>query len=327
MKPLETKQNLTAIVQPFSKQLIDILKAKIATGKRTYGFEYEFLPQTPIGLYQMEELYVFLIQSGFIQDNDLFKSPSEDISIAFEPGGQIEYHSPPLYANDGARLKQIVMTIDHLNHEIESTLGIKYVGTGFMPGRADAPLCLISKRYQNLHNRMAFSGTRGREMMKGTASVHLHVGIRSISEIIDFYTLLCSLAENAPFRMSADRRDIWNRTDPCRCGLPDIDLSQAITSQQLIEELVTFIVLADVIDESIPFYQTETISFETFLYHMTTIFTDIRLNIKGPTIELRTMDSMPLSQFEEKWHLFVEKMEHMFMPIDETVRNLEKVFV
>jgi len=44
---------------------------------------------------------------------------------------------------------------------------------------------------------------------------------------------------------------------------------------------------------------------------MTTIFTDIRLNMKGLTWELRTLDSQPLDVFKKKWKIFIRKIEDM----------------
>ncbi|MBS0013128.1 MAG: hypothetical protein KFF46_04080, partial [Desulfobacterales bacterium] len=53
--------------------------------------------------------------------------------------------------------------------------------------------------------------------------------------------------------------------------------------------------------------KTADTSFETFLYHMTTIFTDVRFNLKGTTLELRTLDSMPMDAFRQRWLQFISK--------------------
>ena len=64
------------------------------------------------------------------------------------------------------------------------------------------------------------------------------------------------------------------------------------------------------IGENRPFADTNDVTFDKFLYHLTTIFTDVRLNLKGPSLELRTLDSLPLSEFMGKWDLFVSVFEH-----------------
>jgi len=64
-----------------------------------------------------------------------------------------------------------------------------------------------------------------------------------------------------------------------------------------------------VLGEDVPFADSSDVSFDAFLCHMTTLFTDVRFNLKGPTLELRTMDSMPLEGFRRRWHLFVSLLE------------------
>jgi gamma-glutamylcysteine synthetase len=60
-----------------------------------------------------------------------------------------------------------------------------------------------------------------------------------------------------------------------------------------------------VLGEQVPFESSSDRSFSAFLYHMTTIFTDVRFNLKGPTLELRTLDSMPTGEFTHKWFEFI----------------------
>ena len=191
-------------------------------------------------------------------------------------------------------------------------LGIEYVATGYIPGRADSPLCLSETRYKNLHARMPMSGTRGLEMMKGTASIHLHARICNVKELAPLFYRMCEMATMEEFRMQDDRRDIWNNTDASRCGLP-YDIPEHSDARRTIEEIVKFALGADEIAQNIPFYETEDLSFETFMNHMTTIFTDVRLNVKGPSIELRTLDSLPFPQFKERWDRFVAEMEAIAM--------------
>ncbi|MFC1820912.1 hypothetical protein ACFLZG_07520, partial [Thermodesulfobacteriota bacterium] len=172
------------------------------------------------------------------------------------------------------------------------------------------PFCLKAKRYKNLHARMPKSGSRGLEMMKGTASIHLHIGIRDTIELAPLvYSLIKMTAMNG-FKMGRDRRDIWDNTDPTRCGLPFQNIEYNSRPRRVAEELVRFALSADDIAENIPFHETKDLSFDAFMYHMTTIFTDVRLNIKGPSIELRTMDSVPFSQLKTQWKVFKSLIEN-----------------
>ncbi|MBW2220461.1 MAG: hypothetical protein JRF40_13395, partial [Deltaproteobacteria bacterium] len=63
---------------------------------------------------------------------------------------------------------------------------------------------------------------------------------------------------------------------------------------------------SDILGENVPFWKAADNSFDNFLYHFTTIFTDVRLNNKGSTLELRTADSMPEKAFKSIWKMFVQ---------------------
>ena len=67
----------------------------------------------------------------------------------------------------------------------------------------------------------------------------------------------------------------------------------------------------ELIDYNIPFKDLEEKSFDAFMYHMTTMFTDVRINMSGCTIELRTLDSVPLDDFESRLNNFISLVEGM----------------
>ncbi len=296
------------LINTYSQRLLNLLLENAPVGPRTYGFEYEFISSSPLTLEHMGALYSFLPENGFFKKNGYFKHLS-GVYVTFEPGGQIEYHSMPLLPDDDVKLNNILSLIEQTNTSIKQTLNIDYLAKGYMPGREDVPLCLTDKRYKNLHARMPKCGTRGREMMKGTASIHLHVLIRNRSEIVPVFTTLCAMAEADDFKMQDQRRDIWNNTDPCRCGNPYQGINPDASPEHIIRELTRVSVLADVLGEDIPFFKSHNTSFNSFLYHLTTIFTDVRLNMKGPTFEFRTIDSISISEFTKLWKNFISIIE------------------
>lgn len=298
----------TGLIEGFTEKLLETLRQRVQVGPRTYGFEYEFISKEPLSLDLMEEIYEFLPSCGFVPGEGRFES-SSGMYITFEPGGQIEYHSTPMPGWDEKAFHEALSEIRDTNGAILETLGIEYLSVGYMPGRGDAPLCLTSERYRNLHARMPKCGTRGREMMKGTASIHLHVGIRAIQEVPSLFNRLCQLSRTEEFAMSPDRRDIWDNTDPTRCGQAICTLENFKSAPQLMKELARFALDAVDLSEGVPFREKKEITFDKFLYHMTTIFTDVRLNLKAPTVELRTLDSLPASYFEEKWRGFISILE------------------
>ena len=174
------------LIKDYSARVIETIREQAVEGPRTYGFEYEFLPETPLSLDIMEEIYKFLPSCGFLPEGDCFMS-SSGVYLTFEPGGQIEYHSTPMPGWEEGRFREAISLFRDTNRAILEEVGVNYLGVGYLPGRGRAPLCLTSSRYQNLHARMKHSGTRGQEMMKGTASIHLHVGIRHVRELVPIF--------------------------------------------------------------------------------------------------------------------------------------------
>ena len=296
------------ILYLFKKQLYSELKDKIKAKHTTFGFEIEYLPSRIIGLAHMERLYQLLPELGFYNNGNSFISDS-GLFVAFEPGGQIEFGSPPLLGSDMALFRQMLQCIETTKEKIFDKLNIKYLSTGYISGRSDIPLCLQTNRYRTLHNRLSRTGTRGKEMMKGTASVHLHVGFRSMEEIWLTYRMLTCMSKGNEFAMSKERRDIWNHTDPVRCNMPLINLNSVNTTEELLGHLIHYALCSEDLYLNIPVYELTDLTFDYFKTHMSTIFTDVRLNLKGPTMELRTLDSMPVSDMEKKWKHFTSVFE------------------
>jgi gamma-glutamylcysteine synthetase len=307
---IEVTDKIEILVNQFTKKYIDVLSGLKSHGIRSYGFEYEFLPLRVLTIQDKQSVCRLLPEIGFISDGDEYQS-ANGLRVSFEPGGQIEYCSPPLLKDDHLKFSSLLSMIHATNTEIKKRLNIEYVGTDYIPGRAGAPLCLTSDRYIKMHNRLGEINTRGLEMMKGTASIHLHVLISCFDEVLPLFNRLCSISSFDEFKMSAQRRDIWNHTDSSRCGCPPCCFEQLASSSVLIQRLIRFALKADVIGENITFVDSADLSFNAFLYHMTTLFTDVRFNLKGPTLELRTMDSMPLDSFRIRWKKFIGLFENI----------------
>lgn len=294
-----------SLAETFRRHYLDTLSLHLPKKHRTYGFEYEFLPGQMLGIPDMVRIDLLLEKMGGkkIAGDRVFEN---GMCVTFEPGGQIEYCSPPVLADDYEKIDSFLAFISQVNDEIRCRLGIHYKAVGYIPGRSNFPLCLRSTRYLQLHKRLSKSGSRGHEMMKGTASIHLHVSISRLDELLPLFYFFCDLARSSAFGMSAARRDIWQNTDPSRCGEPPCCTENLSSPAQLIDRLIRYALQVVVLGEQVPFEKASDRSFSAFLYHMTTIFTDVRFNLKGPTLELRTLDSMPPRRFRERWLAFVE---------------------
>ncbi len=298
------------LIQEYTDKLLNKLSKEIKNRPRTYGFEYEFISESPLNPDLMEKLYEFLPECGFNLQG-IFFLHENGMHITFEPGGQIEFNSTPLLPDDSDSFQENIDIIEKTNSDINKRLNINFIAKGYLPGRADSPLCLTTERYKNLHARLQKSGTRGLEMMKGTASIHLHAAICSIDEIPDLFICSRELSQSEDFKMQPERRDIWNNTDLCRCVMPNTSINKNSTPRFLIEEFIRYAFDAVEINKNIPFKDLESQSFDSLIYHMTTIFTDVRLNMIVPSIELRTLDTIPLKAFEPKWKKFTTIMDNI----------------
>lgn len=307
---MKNKIKIEDLIDLYTCKLINRLGKSFTSKKRSYGFEYEFISDTPLTSEDMARIYEVLKECGFKFDGSVYMSDT-GMYITIEPGGQIEYCSPPLLKADDKTFQQLMGQIRKTNSAIKNRLGIDYMGKGYIPNRTDSPMILDAKRYHNLHKRMLLSGSRGKEMMKATASIHLHARILDMHDVVPLFKKFLELSMSHEFAMSSDRRDIWDNTDPARSGQLVKDAHRIKTPEDLIKEIVGFTMSAEDIRENVPFLETSDTSFEAFLYHMTTIFTDIRLNMKGPSWELRTLDSQPIEVFEQKWKHFITRIEEL----------------
>ncbi|MCD4700340.1 MAG: hypothetical protein K8S24_00640 [Candidatus Aegiribacteria sp.] len=291
----------------YAEKLLDTVLSRQNSLPRTYGFEYEFLPDRILNHDDMSRLYAFLFGMGYRLEKGTNSKGNR--RIVFEPGGQIEYLSPPLKASDNQEFSETIDWIREMNRLIEIETGIRYIGTDYIPGRYAAPLLLTSKRYSLMHGRFMKVDSRGPDMMKGTSAIHLHAAITSKEDIEVLYPLFCEMASSSELGMSSVRREIWNRTDGCRCRLLDLSLENG--ALLILEGIVKFAFEAVELQSGKPFRSIEEKGFTEFLDHLTTIFTDVRINVKFATLELRTPDSRPLEEFPSIWDKFVEECESL----------------
>ncbi len=294
----------------FTDKLFTYLTEALVAGPLTYGFEYEFIPENEMTLTQIEMIKEGLPKIGFKAREDGSFQAADGLDVSFEPGGQLEYGSPPLLADDDVKFTALLDHLLETSQMIAEKYGIRYLATAYAPGRADAPLCITGQRYLDMHSFFTENGGRGREMMKGTASIQLHVRLRSLDEMVPLFKVFDRLANDPDFAMSPARRAIWDKTDVSRCLLPE--LGEINDIRELLSHIVEHALQAVDFSHRVPFAELEDPSFELFLTHLTTIFTDVRLNLKGPTFELRTMDSLPVADFRKRWQRFIREIESTF---------------
>ena len=289
-----------------------LLKKRIAgRDEREFGFEYELMAETPLSKEDLQKVRSTLPSFGF-HDIDGKVINNEGMYITFEPGGQMEFSSPPLKINELPRFNLLLETIENTVNTVKKITGVSYIPIPFIKDRGSAEMVLEAKRYHDLHDLLGSVSDRGREMMKGTAAIHLHVSLMKFDELLRIWAFMCSLSREDDFAMGEQRRDIWNKTDPSRCGLRCTRSDEIFTSDILLEKLISFALAALELQSGIQFGAINPPpAFEEFLVHFTTIFTDVRLNTKGITLELRTLDSRPLHMFRDTWIIFLEMVQQV----------------
>ncbi len=289
-----------------------LLKNRIAgRDEREFGFEYELMAEKPLSRDDLKRVINTLPSLGF--DNiDGKVINKQKMYITFEPGGQLEFSSPPLKLNELVRFDQLLETIEKTVKSVKELTGVSYIPVPFIPDRGSAEMLLEAKRYHDLHDLLGTVSDRGREMMKGTAAIHLHVSLMKFDELLQIWAFMCALSREDGFAMGDQRRDIWDKTDPSRCGLRCSKSDEIFTSDILLEKLISFALNALELQSGLPFEEiSPSPSFDEFLVHFTTIFTDVRLNTKGTTLELRTLDSRPLHMFRNTWITFLDMVQQV----------------
>jgi glutamate--cysteine ligase len=152
-------------------------------------------------------------------------------TIGFEPGGQIEYSTPPSRSVTALvnRLRSVVVPL----RTAAAAEGIELLSSGIDPhnSQADAPLLLDSKRYERMAEHFATISPFGGVMMRQTASIQVSLDFddeprsrwRLLNAIAPFVTAI--FASSPVYHGCATghrsfRAHAWRRLDPLRTGLP-----------------------------------------------------------------------------------------------------------
>lgn len=293
----------------YADHLAGLMESRLLPRReRRFGFEYEFMPGRIMTVDDLRSVQRILTDMGYLPEPGLFRG--SDHYITFEPGGQIEFCSAPVAPSDRSTVISILNRSEEVRSAVRDRLGLDYIPVGYIPGRRDAPMLLDKPRYHNLHALLATTGTRGHEMMKGTAAIHFHVGLLSLEELPVVWGTVCELSQTREFAMGPDRRHIWDNTDPSRCGL--LCKGDRIPSRdhhEFLLRVTDFGMNAIELGSGKPFRELPHTGFPEFLDHLTTLFTDVRINMKGITLELRTLDSGPEQYFLDRWQQFLNLMQ------------------
>ena len=208
-----------------------------------YNKKIKRIPINPGSEYSASDLLKNLID---LQVNDKHKA-----YYSIEPGGQIEWASTPQRSlhdvqielnSHQKRLKSLLTT-----HQLEKIdLSVEPI---YLPNEIDF---IDHKKYELMHELFLRTGKHGPWMMRNTTSIQVNIDILSKTDaeemafLADCLTPFCALMfANGPFMAgkpannSNHRYNIWNDTDPSRCG--DLFNHGIHSEDQLLDKFVNIV--------------------------------------------------------------------------------------
>jgi glutamate--cysteine ligase len=224
-------------------------------------------------------------------------------AITFEPGGQLEYSSPPF--RSAAQLLHNLRAVVVPLCSAASGEGIHLLASGIDPLNSidEAPLLLRAKRYDRMARYFATRGPAGAQMMRQTASMQVNVdfpreswrGWRVLNAASPYITAIFAnspIYRCRPTGYQSVRAAVWRAVDPARTGLP-YDVRDPVDSYLDFALGAPAILLSTGRDEYPSFGDWMShggASLEEWQDHLTTLFPEVR---PREHLELRSIDSLP----------------------------------
>ncbi len=152
-------------------------------------------------------------------------------TLTFEPGGQLEYSSPPLRSASAllAILRAVIVPL----RAAAADEGIDLLAVGLDPYNSEerAPMLIQARRYERMAEYLARRGPAGARMMRQTAAFQIGVDFddepwlrwRVLNAAAPFFVAIFA---NSPMYAGertghqSSRADVWRTLDPTRTGLP-----------------------------------------------------------------------------------------------------------
>jgi glutamate--cysteine ligase len=211
---------------------VELIPLDAATGRRC---PLEPSPTTGVTLGTLPFLRRYGSRQGWREVTTAKGTPSFQLpgnaTISFEPGGQLEYSSPPCRSPSAllALLRSVVIPLRAAAaHE-----GIELLAAGLDPCNPAeaAPLLLHSPRYRRMAEYLARIGPAGARMMRQTAAFQLSLDLddepslrwRVLNAAAPY---LVAIFANSPVYEGEStgcrsaRAEVWRTLDPARTGLP-----------------------------------------------------------------------------------------------------------
>lgn len=149
---------------------------------------------------------------------------------SLEPGGQIEWSSPPF--QDLNQLSMAMKSHHSLLYETAAEKDLRILDYGLEPNFLPEEIELIdNKKYQIMDKYLGQNGKMGKWMMRNTSSIQVNLDVTSTRDLEEMvfvadclHPIAAYLFSNSPFKERKKtgknniRSIIWEQTDKKRCG-------------------------------------------------------------------------------------------------------------
>jgi glutamate--cysteine ligase len=246
-------------------------------------------------------------------DGHLLGLFNDEAAISLEPGSQLEISIT--HAADLAAMAAVYQKYYLIIKAAVERRGQEIITAGYQPETLVHDIELLpKKRYTYMNEHFKKTGTRGINMMRGTASCQVAIDYTDEGDFIAKYQSACVLipllslvSSNSPRFEGQDndnlliRTEIWRNVDPERsCLIPttfDPDFSFRKYAEYTIDQAAIF-EIADNIAINSERRVSEVLGDhpvwdEDYLLYLSLIFPDVRVR---QYIEIRVADSMPAEQ-------------------------------
>jgi glutamate--cysteine ligase len=278
----------------------ELIPVEAATGRRCPIEDESVLSTLPF-------LRRYGATQGWVETRTAKGTPSFQVgrggAFTFEPGGQLEYSSPP--CRTPIELLGLLRAVIPPLRAAAANEGICLLATGIDPANSieQAPLFLAGRRYGRMAEYLARRGPWGARMMRQTASLQVSVDFgdepwirwRVLNAVAPYVVAIFAnspLYEGRKTGWQSTRSRAWRELDPTRTGLPydmrtplDAYLDFALDAPAMLMPAVN--------GENRPFRQWLGLAaptFEEWRDHLSTLFPEVR---PRGHLELRSADAVP----------------------------------
>lgn len=233
-------------------------------------------------------------------------------NITLEPGAQIEISIKP--TENICEIENIYGEFLSVINPILDKYSYRLTTLGYMPKSKAKDISLIpKKRYEYMNKYFKSVGTRGINMMRGTASAQVSIDFADEKDCVQKFkkaniispilSLICDNApvfEGKPFLGNTLRTYIWNDVDNDRCGIVPTVLDSDFSFKKYAEYIYNSPAILTVNGDDIEFtadkkicdiYKDTPIDESIAEHLLSMFFPDVRLK---KYIEIRPADSMPI---------------------------------